>query len=152
MTGPLYLLSMKIDIIKAGGFDLATKKAALQRPQKALQAGALAIVSISQRAFSDASLRPSPWRPLASSTLKRRKAEGRGSAVLMKTGELSRSPRIGQITSTVDVVSDRQYAAYHQLGTKRMPARPFFPFKSDGRPTAKAKDLVKTAVVRALSL
>ena len=26
-----------------------------------------------------------------------------------------------------------KYAGYHQLGTKRMPARPFFPFDKAGR-------------------
>lgn len=143
---------MRIDIVKAGGFGLDAKKAALSRPEKALQAGGLVIVSLAHRAFSEPSLRPEGWRPLSSSTLQRRKQEGRGSAILMKTGELSRSPRIGQVTSSVTVVSDRKYAAYHQLGTKRMPARPFFPFMADGRPTARAKEFVRLAVMRSLSL
>lgn len=34
---------------------------------------------------------------------------------------------------TVVIGSDKEYATYHQFGTKNMPARPFFPIDKNGR-------------------
>lgn len=144
---------MKIDLRKSGSIDPTTALAAFKRPEPVLRAAGLVVVSLSQRAFTEASLRPSSWAPLSATTLKQRKAQGRGSAPLMKTGLLSRSPRIGSTSvASVEVVSDRTYAAYQQLGTKFAPARPFFPFDSSGRPSPRVKTLIRTAALRILKL
>lgn len=147
---------MKIDILKTRDTmtaDILTRLAAARDTQLAMRAMGTVIVSMAQRAFNEAGLRPSSWAPLAASTLKQRRQQGRGSAPLMRSGLLSRSPRVGQVSSSsVTVVSDRPYAAYQQLGTKRAPARPFFPFYSDGRPTPKAQALLLSAADRALGL
>ncbi len=143
---------MKINITQTGALDAATKLAVLKKPERVLRAIGLVVVSASQRAFTDASLRPSAWAPLAPSTIKQRRAEGRGTAPLLKTGLLSRSPRIGSVSPSVEIVSDRPYAAYQQLGTKRMPARPFFPFDAQGRPTARIRKLIQAAAVRAVGI
>lgn len=144
--------TMKIDLRKSGALDTSTVLAALNRHEPVMRAVGLVVVSVAQRSFTEPSLRPSSWAPLAPSTLKQRKAQGRGSSPLMKTGLLSRSPRIGSISSTVEVVSDRPYAAYQQLGTKFAPARPFFPFTKSGKPTAKVSALIKAAAVKSLGL
>lgn len=149
----LGLFPVRIDLKSSGSLDATAALAAMKRPEPVLRAAGLVVVSVSQRAFTESSLRPSTWAPLASSTLKQRRSQGRGSAPLLKTGLLSRSPRIGEVSSSsVSVVSDRSYAAYQQLGTKRTPARPFFPFDSAGRPTPRVKILIRAAAIRALGL
>lgn len=93
---------------------------------KVLKAGGHAIAAMATRAFRDESLRPSPWLPLAKKTLAK-KAAGRTSP-LIDTGALFRSVRVEQPEGdSVEIVSDRPYATYHQFGTTRMPARPFIP-------------------------
>lgn len=144
---------MRILVTQTGAFNTAAKIAALKDSERVLQSLGLVVVSVAQRAFTDASLRPSGWAPLAPATLKQRKAQGRGSSPLLKTGLLSRSPRIGAMTAKGgEVVSDRPYAAYQQLGTRTAPARPFFPFTSDGKPTPRVQALGRTAILRVLSL
>lgn len=44
------------------------------------------------------------------------------------------------------VTSDAPYAKYHQLGTKKMPARPFVPVKPDGSLVPKVERYVKAAL------
>lgn len=61
------------------------------------------------------------WKPLASSTLARKSAD----TPLLETGEMRES-----INHTVQghiayVGSDNDKALYHELGTSRIPARPF---------------------------
>jgi len=125
----------------------------LRNPQPALKAMGEVVVSMAMRAFTDASLRPSAWAPLAPRTIQRRKQDGRGTAPLLRTGLLSRSPRVASLSShSVVVGSDRPYAAFQQLGTGRIPARPFFPFDKSGRPTGRARTLMMFAADRALGL
>ena len=134
--------------------SLKRKIASLANPQPVLAAMGSVVVSITMRAFTDASLRPASWAPLAPKTLKRRRAEGRGLNALLRTGTLARSPRVSSVTSTTVIVgSDRPYALPQQMGTRRgVPARPFFPFDSSGRPTPKARDTMLMAADRALAL
>jgi len=120
-----------------------------------LEAMGLQLVSLTKRAFSDASLRPSAWPARQSGT----------NSLLRKSGALWQSIRITALTAnSVTVGSDRLYAAIHQLGGKieakpgkrlafqiggrkifvksvNIPARPFFPFKPNGEmiPAAQAK-------------
>ncbi|NLB69536.1 MAG: hypothetical protein GX804_07615 [Lentisphaerae bacterium] len=108
------------------------------------------VATLGTRAFRDESLRPEPWAPLSESYEKRLKAAW-GSKhkkkrnppafehqLLIDTGLLRRSIRafeIGEKTTdggyVASVASDREYAAYHQFGTVKMPARPFLPIKVD---------------------
>ena len=87
-----------------------------------------AVASRAQQAFRTASFRPSPWAP--------RKDKKAKHPLLIRSGDLRQS-----ITwrfkddDTVVVGSPAKYARYHQMGTKHMPARPFFPVDAQGRLT-----------------
>ncbi len=125
----------------------------MKDPRPALKALATVLVAQAIRAFNDPSARPSPWAALSATTLRQRKKEGRGSAPLKRTGTLARSPRMTSLTRrSVSIGSDRPYAQYQQLGTKHIPARPFFPFTKEGRLTPRAKILATAALNRVLAL
>ena len=80
------------------------------------------------------------WRGKA----KAAKAAGAGNRkMLYRTGALFRSV----VASGSRVVSDREYAVYHQFGTSRMPARPFVPVAGDG---TLAPEAAKRRVMAAL--
>ena len=103
--------------------DLKKKVAAFQNRRPILQAGAQEIVNITVEAFTNAALRVASW-PL--------KKDGKPS-VLFKTGALKHSIRVGNVdNNTASVASDRPYAATHQLGSSKVPPRPFFPFDATG--------------------
>lgn len=88
-----------------------------------------AAAALSQRAFREESLRPSAWAP--------RSPKSRGTWPLLRHHLLlERSIRVTESDAVHAVIgSDRKYAAYHQLGTRKMPARPFMPFTPSGVPT-----------------
>lgn len=113
-----------------------------------LKAGGVAVASLATRAFRDESLRPTQWPPVKPATQKQKK-KGRTST-LIDTGTLFRSIRANDPTGeTVEIVSDRFYASFHQFGTKRMPARPFIPAK--GGADGGAAELTATAEKRVRS-
>ena len=117
--------------------------AALARAQrKALSAIGAHVASEATRAFRDATLRPSPWAPR-----KDRKAKH---PLLIKSGSLWRSMS-WRVTApdTVVVGSDKKYGPYHQFGTKKMPARPFFPIDKHGRLTPRMMRKIKADVENA---
>ena len=94
-----------------------------------LEAMGLELQSLTQQAFSNASLRPLPW------PARKKPAPHQ---LLRKTGTLMRSNRVVEVThDKVTVGSDRVYAAHQQFGSRKssgrgsgVPARPFFPFAS----------------------
>lgn len=95
----------------------------------ALEAMGLEAVSLTKRAFTDSTLRPKAWAPKRDGT----------PATLRKSGALWQSIRVTSVTGySVTWASDRRYAAIHQLGGKRMPARPYFPIL-DGKLTEAAR-------------
>ena len=96
------------------------------------------------QAFTDASLRPSPWAP--------RKDKKSTHPLLIKNGHLWKSFR-SRVTGpdTVTVGSDREYAKYHQLGTKKMPARPFYPVDSNGRLTPRMMRKINADIEKAFA-
>ena len=106
--------------------DFPVRMAAAKR--RALADIGTAVASRAQLAFRTASLRPAPWAP--------RKASKRddGHPLLIRSGNLRQSItwRLNGSDSVV-VGAPVKYASYHQLGTKKMPARPFFPFDKAGR-------------------
>lgn len=82
-----------------------------------------------------------PWRPLAASTIARRR---RGSSKpLLDTGLLANSITYRATRSGVTLGTSVPYAAPHQLGAQgagrsrrvRIPARPFLPFDEAGQYT-----------------
>lgn len=95
---------------------------------RVLKAGALAVVSVAVRAFTQPDLRALPWA--------RRKKDA-AHPILMQNRVLRQSVRVlGEPSNnTIEVGSDRPYARVHQLGYKKrnVPARPFFPFLKIGR-------------------
>ena len=137
-------------------------------PTPILQAMGNTLVSMTKRAFNDASLRPAAWPAV-------KKSRG---AALKQSGAMWQSIRITSLNGNeVRVGTDRPYAPYHQYGTdpytisakmKKMlhwpgarhpvktvhhpglPPRPFFPFNDSGEMTLLAKDKVKTAAISAI--
>lgn len=140
--------------------SLRAKMAKAKNPQKALEAMGLAVVSLAQRAFTQSSLRPSAWAALKPATIKAKQRKGYGSKPLRNSGSLAQSPRVIKASArSVTVGSDRRVgshslAAIHQLGSTagKIPARPFFPFDSDGKPTDKARRNIIAAAESALRL
>lgn len=100
-----------------------------------------AVSSRAQQAFRTSAFRPAPWAP--------RKDKKAKHPLLIRSGNLRQS-----ITwrwngdDAVVVGSPAKYARYHQFGTKRMPARPFFPFDEQGRLTAGMKSKIDKNVAR----
>ena len=118
---------------------------ALARAQhKALAAIGAHVASEATRAFRDATLRPSPWAP--------RKDKKSTHPLLIKSGALRQSIS-WRVTApdTVVVGSDKKYASYHQFGTKRMPARPFFPVDRNGQLTPRMMRKINADIEKAFT-
>lgn len=121
---------------------LRKKLAAMQDKRPALEAAGAALASVSTRSFRDESLRPAPWPALKPSTLRRRP----GGQPLIDTGTLFRSISAQDPDrDSVEVGTDREYALYHQYGTSKMDARPFFPVTENSL-TPEAQRAVESAV------
>jgi phage gpG-like protein len=124
---------------------------AAQNPRPVLQAAGLVVEARAKRAFDEPALRPASWRALKAATLRAKARKNLSTAILKANGVLWRSIRITTLTNTiVRIGSDRFYAKFHQLGTKRMPARPFLPFTAQGRLVPDARRRVESAMRRAL--
>ena len=121
--------------------DLARKIKAANKGREVLEAGAQQLVNIAQSAFRDPSKRPAVWPQRKSdkggvsydAKGRRHNAEGEvsGKPLLIKTGLLVRSIKVGSVSATLaTVLSDRPYAPVHQFGSpkKNISPRPFFPF------------------------
>jgi phage gpG-like protein len=116
-------------------------------PRPALEAAGMAIVSRTIRAFDEPGIRPLPWAALQPSSIDAKVKAGKSDAILKRDGVLCRSIRITELkSSSVTVGTDRFYSKFHQLGTKFMPARPFFPFTPAGDLTPKARPAVLEAL------
>lgn len=107
---------------------LADFPAALARAQRqALMDIGGEVASQAQMAFRTPQLRPAPWAP--------RKPSKRDDShpLLIKSGGLRQSIKSKlRGEHTVVVGTDKEYAGYHQFGTKHMPARPFMPIDANG--------------------
>ena len=133
-------IEIKVDTSK---FDklLADVPAALARAQRnALVVIGNAVKNRTTNAFKHPELRPSPWAP--------RKSGG-------KWPLLIKHPHAGlwqsfrsklQGNDTVVIGTDKEYAGYHQTGTKHMPARPFFPVDRSGNLTPDCMREIKEEV------
>ena len=152
---------MKISMMKTRDVltpEIRAKIAKAKAPKAALEAMGLAVVSMAQRAFTQPGLRISAWAPLKPATLKAKARAGFGSKTLISSGALAHSARISSLTArSVTVGSDRKAGQYslagiHQLGTKKIPARPFFPFDDRGRQSGRASRNIQAAAKAALDL
>ena len=144
-TGPVQI-SFKIskDTISR---DLLRKLKAAANPKPALEAAGRVVVQRTNRAFDEPGVRPAPWQALAASTLARKAKEEQDMVILKAEGDLWKSARITEVSrSSVTVGTHSPYAKFHQLGTKRMPARPFFPFNKSGQLEEKAARRVEDAI------
>lgn len=121
---------------------LADFPGALARAQrKALDYIGQRVASDATRAFKNASLRPSPWAPRKDTKAKH--------PLLIKhpAGGLWKSIKHRlEGEDTVVIGSDKEYAIYHQQGTKNMPARPFFPIDKNGQLTPRIMRKIKADV------
>lgn len=158
-------MSLSISITKNSiSPDIAKKAARARNPERIWQAAGLKVVSLTERAFRDASLRQAAWPS---------KAFGGGTSNLIRKGTLRASIRIvGVDKSGVTVGSDRKYAAIHQLGgtihakpgkrlvfrlggkthfarSVKIPARPYFPFTPNGDIAPQHKGKIERIVVKA---
>lgn len=132
--------------------ELLRRLRAAQNPRRALQAAGQYIAGRTTRAFNYPALRQASWRALKPATIKAKMRKNRSPGILKATDPgLFHSIRITSLTSnSVTIGTDRFYAKFHQLGTKHIPARPFFPFTRDGRLVPDAKSRVEAAMRRAL--
>lgn len=131
----------------------------LSDPSDALMAVGKDVADAARDAFTNPAMRPSAWAPLKPATLARKEKMKYGSAPLVASGALARSPRVIYTVNkdTVVVGSDRRagpysLAAIHQLGAPKanIPARPFFSFDESGKPTPALIARVKDALLRLL--
>lgn len=73
------------------------------------------------------------WRPWSLATLRQRSREGTlAGGLLNRTGALINSIAFKLTQGTLTVFSSATYAKYLQLGTSRMPARPFIGWSQQG--------------------
>ena len=99
-------------------------------------------------AFKHANRRPSPWAP--------RKSGGTWPLLVKHPYGGLRATINRKLVGddTVVVGTDKEYAGYHQFGTKHMPARPFMPLDREGnllpRVQRKIIKYVKDALTDAL--
>lgn len=151
--------------------DLRDKYRAINNKAGIHSAISLGLASIAKRAFTDPSLRPTPWP-----------ARRDGSAATLRlSGTLAKSIRSSSSSEYAMVTSDRLYAAIHQLGGRTaphtirprnkkalktpyglfktvnhpgsvIPARPFLPFYRDGKPTKKAIELINQVLKKTLRI
>lgn len=132
-------VSIKVDTSK---FDrmMSDFPAAMARARtRALKDIGQHVASDATEAFRTASLRPSPWAP--------RKDTKATHPLLIKSGDLEQSIRWRLSgPDTVVVYSPMEYAPYHQLGTKKMPARPFFPVDAHGRLTPRIERKIRADI------
>ena len=119
-------IEVKVDTSQ---FDrlLADFPAALARAQRnALVVIGNEVKNRTTDAFKHPGLRPSPWAP--------RKSGGKWPLLIKHphTGLWQSFRSKLQGNDTVVIGTDKKYAGYHQLGTKKMPARPFMPVDAKG--------------------
>lgn len=127
--------------------SLAKALRAAADPKPALRAAGEVLVQMAKRSFDEPALRAAPWPALKPATIRAKARANKSNAILKRNGLLWRSLRVIGVDKTRVVVgSDRPYAGFHQLGTRHIPARPFFPVTAQGKLTVTAKQRVERAI------
>lgn len=111
---------------------------------KALKAAGENEVEVTRQRIASEKVTPDgkPWAPWSIATLRQRTREGTtGGGLLNKTGALINSIGYKLTQATLTVFSSATYAKYLQLGTNKMPARPFIGWSKDG--VNKVRELLK---------
>lgn len=154
-------IRVKVDTVTP---HLKQLRAKLENTEPVMREIGDSLVTMTKQSFTNSSLRPSDWP---------------GSATLVRSGTLSRSPRTISHGETHALIgTDRPYAAAHQLGSKPhvitarngkalfwkgaahpvksvnhpgLPPRPYFPFFSSGEATPTAIEKVKEILLRWLN-
>lgn len=93
----------------------------LHNPGALLSPAAPIVAGAIERNFDEEG-RPMPWPPLTPATLRRKPA---GLKILERSGRLRRSIRTRVEGTALVASTELPYAAAHQFGTGRLPARPF---------------------------
>ena len=120
--------------------DLPARMAAAKK--RALEDIGQAVVSRTTLAFRTPSIRPLRWEP-------RKDKATHPLLIKHPHGGLRQSIRWElDGPDAVVVGTDKEYAKYHQFGTRRMPARPFFPITQYGRLTPEMENKIKRVVER----
>lgn len=124
--------------------DMRRRAAAVSDKRPLLEAMGQAVKALGIQAFTDPSKRAEYWAP---------RKDNKPHPLLQKSTMLRKSIRVtGIYKDSVVIGSDRPYAAIHQLGGKRIPARPYLPFHASGQMTALGRqrtDRALAAVMRA---
>ena len=89
------------------------------------------------------------WQDLDPAYKKSRYAKGYDGKILHRTGLLMASLNVDYGDNFAAVGVSESYGIYHQLGTKKMPARPFLGISEEG--IDEIKDILKNAIKRAWS-
>lgn len=119
-------------------------------PERHLKVMGTVVKSMSQRAFTTASLRPTSWAA---------RKDKKPHNLLQKSTNLMKSIRIVSVNnSRVVIGSDKKYAVIHQLGGKAgrgkkasIPARPYMPFYK-GKMLPKAASRVEVTLRSSLQI
>lgn len=138
-----------------------------EKRRNTLEGMGLGLVNMARRAFTNPSLRPSPWA---------KRKDDKPHALLLKTGTLRNSLRIVALSaSSVTIGSDRVYSLIHQTGgtiqpkkkkalvfssggkkviVKKVviPPRPYFPIQKNGQLTDAAEKTVREIISIKLGL
>lgn len=73
-----------------------------------------------------------PWAPHSPKTIASRAKRGRSGRVLIDTGRLRGSIATQSTSKSFTFGTNVGYGGVHQIGGRRVPARPFLPVESDG--------------------
>ena len=113
--------------------------------RKALMDIGAEVVSQTDRAFKHPHYRPSPWAP--------RKSGGDWPLLVKHPDGGLRATINSKLEGddTVVVGTDKNYAGYHQFGTKHMPARPFMPLDRNGDLTPQMQQKIYKIVEKDLA-
>lgn len=123
-------MSIKVDV-DTSAFKQTIDK--LQKPEALLEKIGQYLVTSTRTRIRTTKTGPDGalWAPWAPSTVLAKQRRNQGGTLLMNSGRLFDSISHQVVAGQVEVYSNAPYARYLQLGTSRMPARPFLGISKD---------------------
>lgn len=123
-------MSIKVDVSTAGFQQVVDS---LQKPEALLEKIGQYLVSSTQARIRTTKSGPdgSLWAPWSPATVRAKQRTGQGGSLLLNSGRLFNSITHQVVAGQVEVTSNAPYARFLQLGTSRMPARPFLGISKD---------------------